>query len=331
VILAPEATSVNPNTGAASRIIFNGTSFEVDNGTDLFQFEFVSGPEVNFNLNPSPANPLVIRDGDTFFLDGQPFEFDTGEVLIVTAFNGNGIQDGDRFTITDNQTNAVSRIFEWDNGTGPTIPSNVTPVPFNTNLTQQQLVQQVVAAINSQTSFDDDGNPIFAASAQAIGNRVSLINSTAASESSIGMSIEGNFGRSTSRAVPNPVGTVLIPIEEVSTNANLVTSLLTVFNGSASVSGITAGAELTRANWLGASNGDFSELVSRGVFVDLGNDDQPSSPTIIAVPFLAQDENFEIAQRMAAAINNVAGLAANLQWRSRHVGSRVHLHHRWYR
>jgi hypothetical protein len=311
VILAPEATTVNA-AGISTSVIQHGTQFEVFDGTDSFQFEFVSGPEVNFNLNPSPINPLTIRDGDTFFLNGQAYEFDTGEVFVVTAASGAGIQDGDRFTVTDNQANGVTRIFEWDDGTGGTIPANVIPVPFDISMNQQQLVSQVVSAINSQTSFDNEGNPIFAASAQAIGNRVSLLNSSTASENSAGMVIEGNTGRSQSRVPQNPIGTVLIPIEEVSTNADLVAAFQNVFGRTTTegVPGVAVGAEGTRANWIGPSTGNFAELVARGVFVDQGNDDQPSAPSIIAIPFLADDAAPQIAQRMADAINGVSGLSA---------------------
>src|SRR5690606_20709418 len=131
-----------------------------------------------------------------------------------------------------------------------------------------------------------------------------------ASENATGMSMEGNTGRSTTRAVPNPVGTVLIPIEEVSTNADMVVSLLNVFNGTGTgggVAGITVGAEGNRANWLGPIGGDFSELESRGVFVDQNSTGETSGPNIIGIPFLAHDQDFQIAQRMATAINGVAG------------------------
>jgi hypothetical protein len=314
VIIAPEATLVD-STGLTNFIIFDGTRFAVNNGGVIRRFEFVSGPEVVLGLAPGRnPNPAFIRDGDTFFLDGQPFEFDTGEVLIVDAANGNFVQDGERFTVTDNQQVPVTRIFEWDNGSGPPLSGNVIGVPFNVGMTQAQLVSAVVNAINSQTG------PAYNAAAQALPNtqfpnRISLLRSTSATENSLGMSIQGNTGRSTSRPVPNPPGTVLIPIEEVSLNADLVIAMRRVFNGQAGpppipgVPGITVGAEGNRVNFLGPANGNFSELVARGVFTDLNHDNQPNNPAAFAVPFLADDGAAQIATRMAAAIN-AAGLQA---------------------
>ncbi|GIW92549.1 MAG: hypothetical protein KatS3mg110_0590 [Pirellulaceae bacterium] len=298
VIIAPEATTIDA-TGLTIPIILDGTRFAVVQGATFRQFEFVSGPEITLTLNPSGPNPAFLRDGDTFFLDGVPYEIDTGEVFVMDAINGNFIQDGERFTVTDNQPTPVTRVFEWDNGTGPPITGNVIPVPFNVGMNQAQLIAAMVNAINSQT------NPgVFNASAQRLGttNRISLINSIAATETSAGMHIEGNTGRSTSRPIPNPPGTVLIPLEEISTNTDFGQALVRVFNGVPGVPGITVGWEGTRVNFLGPASGNFTELVNRGAVIDLGHDNVPNTPGAIAVGFLADDSAAQIAARMQAAI-----------------------------
>lgn len=298
VIVAPEATSVDA-LGFTRFIVQDGTRFTIVQGPLARFFEFVSGPEIILTLNPSVPNPSFLRDGDTFFLDGVPFEIDTGEVFVMDAISGSFIQDGDRFTVSDNQTVPVTRIFEWDNGSGPPIGPNIIPVPFNVGMTQGQLVNAMVAAINSQTQPG-----VFNASAARLSNtnRISLINSIAATETSAAMHIEGNTGRSTSRGIPNPPGTVLIPIEEVSTNAEFGRSLVNVFNATPGVPGITVGWEGSRVNFLGPASGNFTELVNRGAVIDLGHDNQPTNPAATPIGFLADDTADEIAARMEVAI-----------------------------
>ncbi len=307
VIIAPEATLVDP-AGTTTPIILDGTRFTVINGATTRFFEFVSGPEIRIGLAPNRLpNQAFIQDGDTFFLDNVPFEFDTGEVLVINAANGNFIQDGDRFTVTDNQLIPVTRVFEWDNGSGPPLSGGVIGVNFNVGMNQGALVAAAVNAINSQTGVGG-----YTASAQALlqSNRISLLSSTSATETSLGTSISGNTGRSTSRSLPNPPGTVLIPIEEVSLNADLNASLRRVFNGVVGpppvpgVPNITVGTDGNRVNFLGPNLGNFTELVARGVAVDLGNDSQPNNPLATRVQFLAEDTGAQIAQRMATAIQN---------------------------
>ena len=62
-------------------------------------FEFNSGPEVFYTVDPTAG--IYVRDGDTILLDGTSYEFDTGEVLVVDAANGNAIDDGLTVSLTD--------------------------------------------------------------------------------------------------------------------------------------------------------------------------------------------------------------------------------------
>jgi hypothetical protein len=318
-IISQEPTTINED-GSVTWNVLDGATFTVDNGSQLFEFEMVSGPEIQLTLDPTSG--LFLQDGDTFFLDQgqgqgpQPFEFDTGEVLIIDAMFGGDLTDGDRFSVADNQVLPIIRTFEFDDNTGAPLANGITPIPFNVGMSQDEIVVAIVDAINSQTEFDAIGNPIFATSAVAMpttdplySNRISLINSNSATENADGLYIEGNTGRNTVRLLPNAPGTPLIKIEEVFTNADLVDALKLAFNGKsgppviAGIPGITAGAKGDRANFVGAETGDFTELVDRGAAIDLMHDSNPISLFTTAVTFLADDTRELMANRIVDAIN----------------------------
>ena len=298
-IVADEATEVI--NGVTFPLIVDGTSFSIDDGFGgVTDFEFVSGAEIQLQLFPNIEPPQFLRDGDTFFLDGQGFEIDTGEVIIVDAPNGNFVTDGHQFTVTDDAAPAVTRIFEFDDGSGPTIAGGVIPVPFNVGMTRGAVVATIVNAIN--------GVPAFTATAQAMpttdnnfNNRISLINATAASETADGISIFGAQGASGG-------GVTLIPLEEVSNNDEFITSTTLVFNN---VAGITFSGEGNRGNFLGVNTSDFSQLVNRGAVIDLGTDSTPSNPLAFPVLYLVGDSAVDIAGRIETAINSTPfGLSA---------------------
>lgn len=313
-LVAEEATTIN-NDGSVTWNLVDGDIFTVDDGNQPVTFEFVSGPE--FRMTLDPTNGAFIRDGDTFFLDGDPFEFDTGEVLVVDALSGSELTDGHRFSLADNQQPSEIRTFEFDDGTGIPVANGVTPVPFNIGMNRGAIVQAIVDAINSQTAFDGFGNPIFATSAIAMpttnplySNRISLIDSSSATENATGIRIEGNTGRNTNRPIPNAPGTPLIKIEEIFVNSELATSINLAFNGdpgppaSPGIAGITAGAKGDRVNFVGVQTGSFTELESRGAGVDQRHDGQPNRPFAVSVTFLASDSREDVTRNIVAAINS---------------------------
>jgi hypothetical protein len=304
-LFTEEVTTINLD-GSVTWNVVDGDTVEVDDGLQSITFELVSGPE--FRMTLDPANGAFLRDGDTFFLDGDPYEFDTGEVLIVDATIGNQLSDGHQFTIADNQIQPVIRTFEFDDGTGGPIVNGVTPVPFNIAMSQPEIVQVIIDAINSQTQFDPIGNAIFATSAAStnplFSNRISLISSNTATESANGIHIEGNSGRNTVRPVPNPPATPLIKIEETFINSELVVALDLAFNGIPGVPGVTVGAKGDRANFGGVTTGDFSELEARRAVVDQNHDSLANGPFSIAISFLADDTREDLAITIATAIND---------------------------
>ena len=314
-LVTEEATTIN-NDGSVTWNVLDGDIITVDDGTQSFTFELISGPE--FQATHDPTIGAVLQDGDTFFLDGDPYEFDTGEVLVVDAANGRDLTDGDQFSVADNQFQSVVRTFEFDDGTGGPIGNGVVAVPFNIGMSQNQIVQSIVDSINSQTQFDPLGNPIYTTSAIAMpttdplfSNRISLINSDTATENASGLDIEGNTGRNTARPAPNPPGTPLIEIEEIFVNSGLLAAMDVAFNGTPGIPGVTVGAKGDRVNFGGATQGDFSELEARGAIVDQNHDGLQNSPFNIGLNFLADDTREELAISITAAINGVAQLSAS--------------------
>ena len=133
----------------------------------LIDFEFNSGPEVSYRYSPSTG--IFVRDGDTFLLDGNAYEFDTGSVIVVNALNGNAIVDGQTITITDDQVPSVTRIFEFDDGTGlPIASGRVRDCRSTRAWISLGLVNAIIGSINSVGNFNVE------ASLLPNSNRISL-------------------------------------------------------------------------------------------------------------------------------------------------------------
>ena len=284
-LLGSEATTVDVITGLTTSNLLDGAQFSIDDGNPLTAdtvFEFNSGPEVFYTVDPAAG--IYVRDGDTILLDGTSYEFDTGEVLVVDAANGNAIDDGLTVSLTDDAGTTLT--FEFDKN-GSVAGSNISVDIVNGN-DQEELALALVTAIND-AAFNMDASVLTAGS-----NRISLRNThslTGASISGVGLSVDGDIG--------SVGGGSLIAVEENSTMSEFAAQLRSAFMNIAT---ITPGIDGQRINFSGATVADFSELVSRGVFADQGSDGNIVDPTAVSVSFLAEDTADDIAQKAMNAI-----------------------------
>jgi hypothetical protein len=292
LLLAAEATIVDVVNDVTTSQITDGLQFHIDDdnvgGTPSIEFEFNSGPEIYFDMDPD--NGIFLRDGDTFNLDSIVFEFNTGPVFVVDAADGSEITDGETFTFTDN--NGVLRIFEFDNN--DTVSGGNEVVTVSNTTPQSQIVTAMVAAINATTGFNAEASVLAAAS-----NRITLINDsilTTPSENSDGLSITGDHA-----LVGVGQG---INIEENDTDALFGQNMVSAF---ASISSIELGLDGHRINFLGANTGSFTTGINRGAFVNQNSNGttgvDSNGANRISVPFLAQETNVDIALRIITALS----------------------------
>lgn len=291
LLLAAEATFYDVVNDITTSQITDGLQFHIDDdgvgGTPSIEFEFNSGPEIYYDINPD--NGVFLRDGDTYNLDSITFEFNTGPVFVVDAANGSEITDGETFTFADD--NGVLRTFEFDNN--DTVSGGNEVVTVSNTLTQSQIVTAIVEAINATTGFNAE-----AAALAATSNRITLVNDsilTTPSETSAGLSVVGDHELA-------GVGQE-IKIEENDTNAMFGQKMVDAY---ASISSIELGIDGHRINFLGASLGSFTTPINRGVFVDQNSDGttgiDSNGANRISVPFLAQESKVEIATRILTAL-----------------------------
>ena len=276
----PEVTIIN-TAGQTVPFVTDGLQFTLDDGVgNSFNFEFNSGPEVQYQH--TPGADIYVRDGDTFLLDGNAFEFDTGSVVVVTAENGNGIADGETLTITDNQVPPVTRTFEFDDGSGGPIGAGNVRLTFDSSFNQQAIINTIVNGINAVGNFNIDAQQLAAT------NRISLLgesNVLGAVSTSSGMIIQGTPGGSGA----------LVHVEEVMDSVEFGAAV------SADVPG--ASAEGTRMNFSGYTTADFRQIASRGVFQQVLTSDGDVTPGFIGIDFLAAESGNQTAVRAAAVVN----------------------------
>ena len=284
-LLLVEATQVDPATNATTFLITDGLQFSLDHDADPLTapliFEFNAGPEIR--VRPNPAAGAFARDGDYFEIDGDTFVFDTGSVIVMNAASGSQIADGARITITDNQATPVTRTFEFDKNNSVT-PGNVR-IAINNGMSAAALMTQTVNAINSTAGFG------VTAEVLAGNNRITLRGesaTTGALSTSALIPIEGS---------PGAIGDYVISIEE---SSNLNEYGDTLVNTFLAVPGVTAGWDGERVNFSGAITADFTQLVNRGVFIDMSSS---GTTTGFPVAFLAQDTAQELAVRVASVLN----------------------------
>ncbi|HJN11945.1 MAG TPA: pre-peptidase C-terminal domain-containing protein [Pirellulaceae bacterium] len=305
ILLASEATTVAADgttifqiTDAEGTELPGAVTFTIDDGLgNTVNFELNAGPEVRYVH--SPQTGVTIRDGDTFFLDGLPHEFDTGSVLLVTA-TGNSIQDGDTFTITDipppSPPNAprgpITRIFEFERQGGLN-GSNAIAIPYTLNDNNLQIISSIVNAVNVSAQFN--------ASAVAVGQRISILNENASAP------VTENAGGPTITVNGAPgvrPGAFAIPVEESQNSAEFGNAIDQAMNGTRNAS-----RDGDRINFSGAITANFFNVELRGVFTDIGSTGQVTAG-LIPVNFMAADSASEVADSMVAAINNNSQIVA---------------------
>ena len=281
--LATTSATIVRTDGTTVQRILDGAQISVDRDSDGIAdvvFEMNSGPEVF--ISPDPAAGFFVRDGDVFQLDGTDIEFDTGSVLVVRTLSGAQIADGEKFTITDdNPLGEVTLTFEF-NKVGDVESGNIE-VPIHDGMTQSQIIQSMRNAIDGAD---------FRVQTDLLQNRITLINESltvGATSTEPTVAVEG---------APGSVSPRVVRVEETMDQDEFGQALV---DGFRSISGITVGWKGQRVNFLGAGVGDFSEIVARGVFTDVGSDGLVS-PGAIGVGFLAQDPADLIAARIANAM-----------------------------
>ena len=288
------------------------------------QFEFDAGPEALINISPTLAGSL--RDGNNFFVDATRMEFDTGPVINVLG-TGNTVNfpGGSSLTITDVDPDPLgpgSRpprtiVFEFTATGTVTIP-NAIPIRVDGNPSNQAMADRIVTAINTQqaTGFTTQAVRMASTGRISLTNAaIPTINGNDDSDGSLtgvnpaGAVIEGNLGT-------NDPAAVRLRIEEVSTQAQLGTTWALAnnsgtmpFNTRVGVSGpagapnrVTAGFDVNRLNFSGGTTIASPSFTNAGVFRALGNQGGVVAAGAVPVPFLAQDDQAAIANRMATAI-----------------------------
>ncbi|MDP7016121.1 MAG: pre-peptidase C-terminal domain-containing protein [Pirellulaceae bacterium] len=298
VLITSEATFSDPQ--GSTRLITDGATapvtFSIDTDGDMisdFFFEFNAGPEVD--VVHSPPTGVTIRDGDTFTLDGIPYEFDTGSVLVVTATDlpqqpaGRLFNDGETITITDDSVNTVVFEFNDTDAPGPPPQGGRVLINFRKNFNQAQMITAVINAINNSPETNVQAELL------ASTNRITLHNESptiAATETTSGMIVDG---------APGGAG-FTIPVEEVMDLGEFGSAIETAFQAFP----VNASIDGSRLNFRGALVGDFSqmELNRPGVFTTVAADGLVQ-PGFLPVDFDADDDEDDIAARIVTAAQGV--------------------------
>ncbi|MCL4201298.1 MAG: pre-peptidase C-terminal domain-containing protein [Pirellulaceae bacterium] len=286
--------------------IADGDFFQIDRNGDSIPdvtFEFDTGPEFYFNVDPTGATGQFLFDGDAFDVDGVRFEFDTGTVLVVNANAATDLLDGSTIQIWDNAPNPTTHIFEFDNDGN--FGSNL-PITFTAFETRQSIITRIVSAINSAPNFRVQ------AVQQGASNIITLLNESPTSGAIVNAAGVQGIGQ------PGVTGgAVAIPVEATMTVDEVAWAIRTVIDGT-QAGGVQAGAVGNRLNFLGAQTATFVGQGTPVVFSTINPTTTPPSPTGQAgainpfsfpVPFLISDNAAEIATRVLAAVTT-AGFSA---------------------
>ena len=291
LLVAREVTTSNPNSGAISNIQDGDTLQLLDSVNFPLKLEFNLGPEVKVNYDPAAG--LFVRDGMKFSLDGTTYEFDTGSIVLVNAFNGNQLADGS--TVRIRNLSGIERIFEFDNNNVINGAGNIR-VRFAASNTQSQLANSLATAITSSPGFG-------VVASVANSNRISLVNASATVPvlvTGVGLGVTGSPGVT--------IGNIRIPISET---ASLRDFVLTIdqFVGA----GVTVSYESGRMNFSGANIGSFTDLEAAGIFTAVGSTGGTAGGSI-PINVLVSDSAETVAARIAQAINaaGIPGLGAAL-------------------
>lgn len=294
LLIARQATG--NRAGQPDFVIQDGDEFRlIDQSSGLpltLNFEFDFGPEAIINYDP--LSGLFVADEMQFVIDGQTYEFDTGNTIVVAATNGSGLSDGSTVTIQNAAGTNVT--FEFDSDGTLSDAGNVA-IPYTATMTQAELTRALMDAINFEANF------AVRAQSNPGTNRISLVGASATEAvvvTGTGVSIDGTLGVSDAAAVR-------IPISEAASERQLVDAI-----SAAVVGDISVAYELGRINFAGATTADFGDLATAGIFVDQGSSGAVRAGNI-GIQALANDTAETIADRIAAAINDlgIVGLSAN--------------------
>ncbi len=286
-LFAREVTTTQ--AGQLVELIQDGDTFTLFNPAGPpfnWVFEFDLGAEARVNYNPAAG--FGIRDGMSFTIDGVDYEFDTGSVVVMDAFNGNQLSDGT--TVRIQNASGVERVFEFDSNNSLTSGTNIR-VAFAATSSQANLVNALVSAVNL-TGFGVRAESV------AGSNRISFVGASATAPvivSGTGLSVDGVVGATGVR----------IPLSEAATEAQFVAAIAAAMPNNISVS-----FDSGRLNFAGATSADFGDLETDGIFVDQNSTGASPFNTVIRV--LANDTAETVARRIVAAVNGLgfAGLSA---------------------
>ena len=292
LLVAREVTTTNPGAVTVANINDGDTLQLRDSVNFPLNLEFNLGPEVRVNYNP--ANGLSVRDGMRFSLDGTTYEFDTGSVIVVNAFNGGQLADGS--TVRVRNLSGIERIFEFDNNNVINGAGNIG-VRFVASNTQSQLANALATAITRTPGFG------VVATVNANSNRISLVNASVTAPvltTGVGLSVTGTPGVT--------AGNVRIPITETASLRDFITTIDQFVGG-----GVTVAYEGGRMNFSGADVGSFTDLEAAGIFAAVGSTGGTAGGSI-PINVLVSDSAATVAARIAQAINaaGIPGLSATL-------------------
>ena len=307
-LIAVEATQVDPIAGTVP-LIDDAMVLSIDHdgsaATPAITFEFNSGPDVFFEHDADLG--IFVQDGDFFTLGGRGFEFNTGAVVVVTATSGAEINDGDLLTITDDV--GIERTFEFDRNDD--FDGNNIQVPFTFAMNQAALVDSLIISINGVANYN------VTAETAANSNRVTLRNDSTFAP--VTFQQTGPNGPGVEVQGDSMVMLTEIVVEETFSNDEFATAILTTFNGNPGppplpgVPGITASRDGTRMNFSGADDGDFTTFITNpGVFTPRIGDGMVD-PANLPIDFLVADNAAQIAEKIAAALNDFMPIPPDVQ------------------
>lgn len=146
----------------------DGATFAVSTEDGPVTYEINIGPELIFDIDQ--ADGRTFQDGDGFLINGVRYEFETGNVIVLS--DGGVIGDGDTVTITnDSVLNPLTRTFEFDMANDGVGDGNVA-VSVAPGLDPTSESGRVELAGNLVDAINDSNAGI---SAGQVGSRVSLI------------------------------------------------------------------------------------------------------------------------------------------------------------
>lgn len=289
-LVAKEVTTTNVN-GSPNRVIRDGQTFTLlDNVNFPVRFEFDMG--VDLRVNYDPTNGRFVRDGMGFTLDGTNYEFDTGQVVVISAFGGSFLADGS--TVRIENAGGVQRIFEFDNNNSVIGAGNVR-VPFLSTDSQSELALALASAVNSQAGFG------VGASVNPNSNRISFTNASTTAP----ILVTGT-GIVTSGTVGVAPGNVRIPFSETATTRQFVEAIRGAVGA-----GVTVSFDSRRMSISGVLTGSFTDLEAAGIVTDFGSAGGVAGGNV-PVQVLASDTAETVAARIAQAVNAsmIPGLSA---------------------